>query len=700
MKDRLSQNDADVKPLMLRGHNIVLIVLLLAATVRAQVSPADHAKHHPADPGAAPMAPAPTGAALAGPAPTAPGPMGAAPMAPAPMGAAAGAMPAGGMPATGAMPSAGGAAPAGGMGGMMDMMKGMGGGAKKDEALYPSLMAMPELTPEKRREIEAEGNQRMTAGAAKLGAGLDMLGPALAASDFKAMQAATAQMRQGVAEFESGVASWRALAEGQPPRDVALGWFRTEMSLAQPAAASGAAGSSWLHWSIMALLIGFAVVMIWMYFHKMKRAAALLKTLTGDKPPAADAKPKPPAADAKPKPPADAKPEAKAPPAAATPPAAPPAAAGPAKRWSGKLRLGQIFDETPNTKTFRFIDPLGGDIPFTFKAGQFLTVTVPHDGKLVKRSYTIASSPTERGYVELTIKREDKGVESRHFHDRLQTNDLLDCSGPFGAFVFTGTECKCLVFIAAGVGITPLMSVTRYLTDRSWPGDIFLLYSCKTPADFVFEEELKYRQRRHPNLHVVTTVSRPEGTDWKGPTGRITKELIAQSVPDITTRRVHICGPKPMMDATAGFLAELGVPKEQVKTEAFGPAIGQAESNAKPEAQSAGIDDKLKDDATPAVEKATDPPPDAAVAGTIVTFSKSGKTAPLSPDKTVLEAAEEIGVDIPAECRVGTCGTCKVKKISGEVTMEVEEALAPGEKESGMILACQAKATANVEVEA
>src|ERR1035437_4881416 len=174
------------------------------------------------------------------------------------------------------------------------------------------------------------------------------------------------------------------------------------------------------------------------------------------------------------------------------------------------------------------------------------------------------------------------GVESRYLHDRVQVSDLLDFAGPSGAFVFTGRECKCLTFIAAGVGITPLMSVTRYLTDRSWPGEIFLLYSCHSPRDFIFKEELEYLQRRHSNLHVIATVTIAEGTDWKGPTGRITKQFIAQSVPDITSRRVHICGPEEMMEATEKFLAELGVPKEQVKAEASGPAIGQPEPDPKP----------------------------------------------------------------------------------------------------------------------
>ena len=93
---------------------------------------------------------------------------------------------------------------------------------------------------------------------------------------------------------------------------------------------------------------------------------------------------------------------------------------------------------------------------------------------------------------------------------------------------------------------------------------------------------------------------------------------------------------------------------------------------------------------------------DAAAVGTapLVRFSVSGKTGPLLPNRSVLEAAEAIGVDIDYECRVGICGVCRVRLLEGAVTMEVQEGLEPGDKERGIILACQAKSTGNLVVEA
>ncbi len=562
----------------------------------------------------------------------------------------------------------------GGMSGMMgEMMKQMGAPAPKE--IYPSLMDLPELTPQQRATVGAQAHERMQAGVRSISAALERLSEASAKKDSRAMQEATAQVREGMAIFESGLAARRALAEGKAPRDVAMQWFKQEMNLSSsvtPEVAHGPFGLSLFHLFIMVLLTGFSVAVIWMYFFKMRRASLLLQGLTGGAPATEGTGTASAALGAS----AVPTPIAQAPSASLQPQA---------KKWSGNLQVSRIFQETPNVKTFRLMNPIGGVLPFRFLPGQFLTVTVPTDGKPVKRSYTIASSPTQQDYAELTVKHEEGGVVSGFLHTHVNERDLVQCSGPAGTFIFTGRECKCILLIGGGVGITPLMSVLRYLLDRSWTGDIFLLYVCRTPQDIIFREELEYLQHRHPNLRVVVTISRPEGTEWKGPTGRITKELITQSVPDLPTRYVHICGPVPMMESTKQMLAELGVPRERIKVEAFGPAAGKVERAAqKPAAPPTGGGK---------VEAA-------AVALPTVTFSISDKSAPLPPDKVILEVAEDNGVDIDYSCRVGTCGVCRTKMTSGEVSMAVQEGLEPGDKEKGIILACQAKSTGNVTVEA
>jgi glycine betaine catabolism B len=595
---------------------VLPFALFAAVSVIAQISPAEHAQHHPGQ-------------------------------------------------------SAGGtnSSIASGMGGMMEgmdeMMKGMGVPPQKE--LYPSLMALPELTPEKRREVEQRASERMQVGTKLMGQALDALNAGARSDNYAAMHEATLQLREGIAQFESGVAARRALTEGRAPRDVALAWLKREMNLPLTTAPAlhQIFGGARFHLVVIGVLAAFAAAMIAMYFFKMRRAVKLLQSLTGGTAPA-------PAASA-----ATIAPPTSAP---QTETRASAASSDASKKWSGQLRIAQIFQETDNVKTFRLMNPIGGPLPFSYLPGQFLTVTVPINGKPVKRSYTLASSPTQQDFAEITVKHEEPGEVSAFLHRRVQPGDLLEFSGPSGSFIFTGRECKCILLIGGGVGITPLMSVIRYLTDRSWAGDIYLLYSIGKPQEFIFREELEHLQRRHPNVRVIVTVSHPEGTDWKGPTGRITKEFITQSVPDLASRYVHICGPVPMMEAVRKLLADLGVPTERIKTEAFGPALGKPEPTR-----------SLAIPAPTTTEQTRIP---------TVSFARSDKSASLPPDKTILDVADEIGVPIDNSCRVGTCGTCRVKLLSGQVTMAVEDGLEPGDKEQRIILACQAKSTGVCVVEA
>ena len=345
--------------------------------------------------------------------------------------------------------------------------------------------------------------------------------------------------------------------------------------------------------------------------------------------------------------------------------------------WRGQLRVGSIVTETPSVKTFRLL-PSSGDrfMPFTFLPGQFLNVAFWIGGARMNRSYSISSSPMQREHVDVTVKREPRGAVSRHINDLLKVGNQIEAGGPVGRFTFTGTEAESVVLIAGGVGITPMMSIAHYLTERSWAGDIFFIYSCRAPADFIFANEIEALQRVNPKLHVAVTMSGSEGTDWKGLRGRLTKELLTQTVPDLASRRVHLCGPLLMMGSIKAVLAELGVPADRVKTESFGPT--------RPVPTAAGTTAK----------------PTAPATGPLVTFSKNSKSAKTHVDQTVLELSEELSIGIQNSCRVGTCGVCKVKMTSGEVAMAVEDALDPDDKTNGIILACQAVPKTDIAVEA
>lgn len=612
--------------------------MLVMAPLTGGLAADEHSQHHPGG------APAPTSPPM--------------PASNSGMGAAGGAA----MGATSGPPGAG-------MGMMSGMMESMGRmGAPPIKELYPALMELPDLPMERRDEIRRRAHERMQQGASVMAQALDDLSQAAPRDDFASMQAATAGLRAGLGQFESGLAAHRALAEGKAPRNVAVQWFKREMNLLPPTVgerAHGLFGLSTFHYVTMAFTLAAALLFAGLFVARQRRATALADQLAGRN----AATTAPAAIDA----------SRTAPPL--SPENAPHAGHGvrPAPTvsttgsWTGQLRVARIFEETPDTKTFRLAPLMGEALPFAFEPGQFLTVSVDIEGKTIRRSYSISSSPCCQGWCELTVKHARNGAVSGYLHDHVKVGDRLDVAGPYGRFTFRGHEAPEVVMIAGGVGVTPLMSSIRFLTDQSWDGAIHLIYACARLDAVIFREELAYLAKRHANLHVTIVLSDEPSESWTGARGFVNAELLSHRVPDLHRYRIHLCGPPPMMEAVKKALAQAGVAADHVHTELFlspevKPAVAQSES--------------------------------AAVSTATCRFTRSGKTAPLPADHTILDAAEAAGVVIDYSCRQGFCGVCKVKLLSGEVRMEVEDGLSSADKAAGLVLACQAKATRDVAVEA
>ena len=363
-----------------------------------------------------------------------------------------------------------------------------------------------------------------------------------------------------------------------------------------------------------------------------------------------------------------------------------PAAVSRAKMWSGQLRVARIIRQTPDVQTFRFALPDGGPLPFHHRPGQYLVISPVIDGKKVNRPYTISSSPTQPDYCEITVKREEMGRVSRHLHDTLREGDIINLSAPTGRFIFDGSQAQSIVLIAGGVGITPLMAIARYLTDKNWKGDIYFAYATKTPGDIIFRKELDDLKARFLNLHVHITLSRAEDKDWTGHKGRVTAEFLTKCIPELSTRLVYICGPDAMMAMTVQVLKELGVAAGQIKLEEF-----IAAKHTEPDGSA---------DASMVCVSASEVLAQDGGTGPKLTFSRSTKSVMLSPDKSLLEIAEEAGVNIDFECRSGICGRCKTRLLGGCVTMETRDALTDEDKSKNIILMCQARASEPVAVEA
>ena len=277
------------------------------------------------------------------------------------------------------------------------------------------------------------------------------------------------------------------------------------------------------------------------------------------------------------------------------------------------------------------------------------------------------------------------GLVSRHLHDRLREGDTVNISAPTGRFIFDGAQAQSVVLIAGGVGITPLMAIARYLTDKNWQGDIYFAYAAKTPKDIIYRQELDDLKARFPNLHVHITLSRAEGSDWMGYKGRVSAEFLMKCIPELSTRLVYICGPDAMMSMTIQVLKDLGVPAEQITSEEF-----VAAKHGDPAPANAGMTCVVAPDVL-APDDGTGPK---------LTFKRSAKSVALAPDKSLLEIAEESGVNIDFECRSGICGRCKTRLLGGCVTMDTQDALTAEDKSKNIILMCQARAGEPVAVEA
>jgi ferredoxin-NADP reductase len=592
--------------------------------------------------------------------------------------------------------------PSGSGAGMMGEMSDMMGRPRKE--LYPSLMDMPALSDEQRRNLESEARGRINNEIDGISAAEMDLRHAIAGGDVVAADRASGRIRDSISQVQSGVTVLRSLHEGKSPQQIAQTWFKAQMNLSpQPAVltADGVLGISWFHVITMVLLAIFSAGLLAIYVARMRRANALVDRLAHGPVPTPTALPA--AASATPLSATGTKDFRTATVRPATTGSASlteqrvvsasPARSGPGKAgelWKGKLRVCAIYRETPSVKTFRLQEADGDTIPFGFLPGQFLTYTADIDGKTARRSYTIASSAAQTAYVETTIKREDGGVFSEYMHDEVKEGDLLDVMAPSGAFTFTGQEANSVVLIGGGVGITPFMAAIRYLSDIAWPGEIYLVYGAQSTEQFIFRDELEYLQRRMNNLHVAATMARAAGTSWMGSEGQITADFLARTVPDLAKRRIHLCGPPGMMEALRTTLGEFGVPPEQIRTEAFGPARGAVPPPATTAAQNR----------TPEIGSGRNGAAAIGPAAASIRFARSGKVAPLPPDKSVLEVAESVGVPIDYSCRAGICGVCKTHLLEGSVTMEVQDALTDDDKARGIILACQAKSIGNLVIEA
>ena len=308
-----------------------------------------------------------------------------------------------------------------------------------------------------------------------------------------------------------------------------------------------------------------------------------------------------------------------------------------------------------------------------------MNLTLSIDGQIIKRSYTIASSPTQRGHVELTIKRNPQGAASRYMHDILKVGDSIRIGAPAGKFFFNDLKAEAVVLISGGVGITPLMSILRQLTDRAWHGTIYFIHAVRSSDDMIYANELVSLANRFENLRVLKYYSRSAPTKpselpllrWQNRSGYVVAEDLNELIPNLVSLPIFLCGPEAMMQAVRKSFVSFGIPSDNISTEEFISPKATSVLDAN-DTMANALDSTLIEGQT-----------------ATITFSTSGRMIDIDSTSTLLEAAEQAGISLPWECRSGICGQCKVRCTTGRVSMDSRDALSKAEEAVGYVLACQ-----------
>lgn len=328
----------------------------------------------------------------------------------------------------------------------------------------------------------------------------------------------------------------------------------------------------------------------------------------------------------------------------------------------------------------------GGKLP-SFKPGQFLTIKldIPEQARPVIRTYSLSDYQVSNSYYRLSIKREDApkdkdvppGVASTFMHDHVNEGTIILAKPPNGKFVLDVSQQSPVVLISNGVGITPMMSMAKALRYEHPNRHTWFLHGARNGDFHAFRDEVEAIAKEFPNLHVYYRYSRPLSDDDGNyhSTGYVDTDMLKTVVaPEIekiagaaTNAAYFLCGSPSFMDALRSGLSEWGIPDTNVAFEAF----------SKPKADAKALD------------LAESTPTEESLSQADITFEKAGKTETWTPDKgTLLEFAEDQGLEPAYSCRAGICLTCMCAVKEGEVQYDEPPT---GNPDKGTALICIAK---------
>lgn len=306
-----------------------------------------------------------------------------------------------------------------------------------------------------------------------------------------------------------------------------------------------------------------------------------------------------------------------------------------------------------------WLEPKKGEMP-NYQPGQHLPIEVVIDGENVARRYTLSSSPSRPGRLAISVKRIDGGRVSNWLLDHLQVGSTLTTQSPDGSFHLSTQHQQPLLLLSAGSGVTPMLSMLRYLADNQQIQDVVFYHQCRSVEDIPCRVELEALKQRHPGLKVFISLTQAP-VDWFGLKGRLSLSHLKQ-IQHVTARQVFVCGPDGFMQKAKSLLLRKGLAEESYHQEAFGVAH------------------------TVAAELKT------------LQLSVNGHVFEGNNQTTLLDQAEAAGIAIANSCRAGFCGACKVTVQSGKVHQPDVPALPEHERHLGIALACCCIPETDIEV--
>lgn len=338
------------------------------------------------------------------------------------------------------------------------------------------------------------------------------------------------------------------------------------------------------------------------------------------------------------------------------------------------LRIADLRRETADTISVALDVPDDRRPGFAFRPGQYLTLRIRLDGAELRRSYSICSG-LDDGELRVAIKRVEDGRFSAWAHGALRPGATLEVMPPQGRFGVTlePGAARVVLGVAAGSGITPILSILKSVLAREPLSRFILLYGSRATGQIIFREQLEeLKDRFMGRLSVVHVLSR-EQQDVPVLNGRLdggkVRRLLAALAAIPAIDHAFLCGPDSMIDEVQAALLDAGLALDRIHSERFGSAPSGPRPQRPP----------LAADAPHAV-------------ATVIADGVS-TAVPMQAGETVLDAALRAGLDLPYSCRGGMCSTCRARVSEGEVRMDVNYGLEPWETAAGYVLTCQARPT-------